>query len=154
MLISFPCMTFIYPYNCGLVIYLICAIFFGGGGVPRKFFDYTIKLQNCSRSATVHMFIIIFFCHSWWPALYLGVCLKQSPPLAISGSKYSSSDCPFLILRFFTSLLAFLCIGSQRHFACTSVRGPTTEVAVMTHPTNTREVIGPKDSGLSGSDYL
>jgi sRNA-binding regulator protein Hfq len=37
-------MTFIYPYDYGLVIYLLYATILLG--VPRKFFDYTIKLQN------------------------------------------------------------------------------------------------------------
>jgi hypothetical protein len=84
----------------------------------------------------------MFLCHGWWPVLYLGV-FEIVPTIGNLWLSLFLQWLSYLILGVFTSLLAFLSIGSQRHCACTSVRGPITEIAFMIHPTDAREVIGP-----------
>jgi hypothetical protein len=51
MSICNPCVAFIYPCNCGLVICLLYAKILM---IPRKFFGYTIKLQNGSLDPQVY----------------------------------------------------------------------------------------------------
>jgi hypothetical protein len=70
----------------------MCKNFVGSAKVFRL---HNYPAKRCSRSASLQMFIIMFLSHGWWPALYVGLCLKYSPPLTISGSNYSCNDCPF-----------------------------------------------------------
>lgn len=61
MPVSNPCVTFIYPFKYGLVIYLLYANILLGvlrrffdHTIKGKFFDYAIKLQNGALDPLVY----------------------------------------------------------------------------------------------------